>query len=98
MARAETSLMDTLHRALGNEAFKRAAEIVEPEPVLPAIRSPWLSVVDAAKHAGWKCSNDRAPQSFYDLAHQIGSKVNGKWRIHVDDLDTWIRSHGPVSA
>ena len=52
---------------------------------------PWLSVVEAARHAGWPCKNGRAPQSFYDLAKRIGSKFNGKWRIHVDDLDAEIR-------
>lgn len=59
---------------------------------------PWLSVVEAARHAGWPCENGRAPQSFYDLAKRIGSKVNGKWRIHVDDLDAEIRRMAQVSV
>src|SRR6266496_1145325 len=68
--------------------------MVDPE-TMPESQSerhrPWLSVVEAARHAGWPCKNGRAPQSFYDLAKRIGSKVNGKWRIHVDDLDAEIR-------
>jgi hypothetical protein len=74
-----------------------------PDPVTvadsqPAHQRPWLSVVEAARYAGWPCRNGRAPQSFYDLAKRIGSKVNGKWRIHVDDLDAEIRRMAQVSA
>jgi len=58
---------------------------------------PWLSVVDAARYAGWPCTSGRAPQSFYEVAARIGCKVNGKWRIHIDDLETEIRSHGAVA-
>ena len=62
----------------------------EPESVA---RGPWLSVVEAARHAGWRCPNDRAPASFYELAQRIGVKINGKWRVHVDDLDAELRRH-----
>ena len=64
----------------------------------PGHQRPWLSVVEAARHAGWPCKSGRAPQSFYDLAKRIGSKVNGKWRIHVNDLDAEIRRLARVSA
>jgi hypothetical protein len=71
--------------------------VTVPDSV-PERQRPWLSVVEAARHAGWPCKNGRAPQSFYDLAKRIGSKVNGKWRIHVDDLDAEIRRMARVSA
>jgi hypothetical protein len=64
----------------------------------PDHHRPWLSVVEAARHSGWPCQNGRAPQSFYDLAKRIGSKVNGKWRIHIDDLDAEIRRMARVTA
>jgi hypothetical protein len=62
----------------------------EPSSV---VCGPWLSVVDAARHAGWPCPNGRAPASFYVLAARIGVKLNGKWRVHVDDLDAELRRH-----
>jgi hypothetical protein len=57
-------------------------------------RGPWLSVVEAARYAGWQCANGRAPESFYRLARRIGFKLHGKWRIHRDDLDAHIRRCG----
>jgi hypothetical protein len=74
------------------------SSVAVPDPVTvaesqPEHQRPWLSVVEAARHAGWPCRNGRAPQSFYNLAKRIGSKVNGKWRIHVDDLDAEMRRH-----
>jgi hypothetical protein len=69
-----------------------AAKEPPSEPASVA-RGPWLSVVDAARHAGWRCPNDRAPASFYELAKRIGVKINGKWRVHVDDLDAELRLH-----
>lgn len=65
-------------------------ESVEKEDV--AATSPWLSVVQAARHCGWPCRNGRAPASFYELAAHIGYKINGQWRIHIDDLDGYIRA------
>ena len=59
----------------------------------PSHRGPWLTVVEAARYAGWPCPADRAPASFYEIAQRIGVKINGKWRIHVDDLDGEIRRH-----
>jgi hypothetical protein len=55
------------------------------------IGSPWLTVVEAARRAGYECPNDRAPASIYSLAKQIGHKIGSKWLIHVDDLDQAIR-------
>jgi hypothetical protein len=53
--------------------------------------SPWATVVEAARRVGYECRTDRAPQSIYALARQIGHKVGSKWLIHVDDLDRAIR-------
>jgi hypothetical protein len=65
----------------------------QPSEPASLARGPWLSVVEAARHAGWRCPNDRAPASFYELAQRIGVKINGKWRVHVDDLDAELRRH-----
>jgi hypothetical protein len=56
-------------------------------------RGPWLTIVEAARYAGWPCRNGRAPASFYELAQRIGMKLNNKWRIRRDDLDAEIRRH-----
>jgi len=53
-------------------------------------RGPWLSIVRAAEYAGYACENGRAPNSFYRVAREIGHKLNGQWRIHVDELDAYI--------
>ena len=63
----------------------------------PQPGAPWLSVVEAARHAGWPCANGRAPASFYDLAQRVGVKFNGKWRIHRDDLDAEMRRHAVLT-
>lgn len=59
----------------------------------PWHRGPWLTVVEAARYAGWPCPTGRAPASFYEIAQRIGVKLHGKWRIHVDDLDGEMRRH-----
>jgi hypothetical protein len=53
--------------------------------------SPWLSVVEAAKRAGYDCPNGRAPERVYALARQIGRRRGAAWIIHADDLDQAIR-------
>jgi hypothetical protein len=55
---------------------------------------PWLTIVEAAKHLGYACANGRAPNSMYAVADEIGYRVNGRWLIHPDDLDAWVRSQG----
>jgi hypothetical protein len=50
-----------------------------------------LSVVEAAKRAGYECANGRAPERIYTLARQIGRKRGTAWIIHADDLDRAIR-------
>ena len=64
----------------------------DPEGHSRAVASPWLSVVQAARHCGWPCRNGRAPASFYELADRIGYKIHGQWRIHIEDLDGYIRA------
>ena len=56
---------------------------------------PWLTVLDAARHLGYACVNGRAPSTIYEIAQEIGHKVNRRdWRLHVDDLDTYVRRGG----
>lgn len=55
------------------------------------VESPWVGIVDAARYAGYRCPNGRAPGSFYVVAQRIGHKLNGQWRFHRDDLDEYIR-------
>lgn len=56
---------------------------------------PWLTVLQAARHLGYSCSNGRAPNSVYEIAQKIGFRLNERdWRIHVDDLDRYVREHG----
>lgn len=54
-------------------------------------QKPWLTVVEAAQYLGYSCSNDRAPNSVYELARKIGHRFNSHWLIHRDDLDAAIR-------
>jgi hypothetical protein len=60
-------------------------------PVFADGGSPWLTVVEAARRAGYECPNNRAPATIYSLAKQIGRKVGNKWLIHVADFDQAIR-------
>lgn len=60
-------------------------------PVFADRGSPWLTVIEAARRAGYECPNNRAPATIYSLAKQIGRKVGSKWLIHVDDFDQAIR-------
>jgi hypothetical protein len=53
--------------------------------------SPWLTVIEAAKRAGYDCPNGRAPERIYALARQIGRRRGSAWIIHADDLDQAIR-------
>jgi hypothetical protein len=53
--------------------------------------SPWMTVVEAARRAGYECPNGRAPGTIYNLVKQIGRKVGNKWLVHVDDFDQAIR-------
>jgi hypothetical protein len=57
----------------------------------PDGRSPWMTVVEAARRAGYECRNGRAPGTIYNLVKQIGRKVGNKWLVHVDDFDQAIR-------
>jgi hypothetical protein len=53
--------------------------------------TPWMTVVDAARYAGFPCTNGRAPNSFYDIANAIGYRLHGRWLIARADLDAYIR-------
>lgn len=55
--------------------------------------SPWLDIVAAARWLGYPCPNGRAPNSIYAIAQAIGHRINGQWRIHIDELDAYVRSH-----
>ncbi len=56
----------------------------------------WLTIVQAARHLGYACTNGRAPNSVYAIARKIGHQINGHWLIHTDDLDAYVRSGGRV--
>ncbi len=68
----------------------RLAQII-PSPQIHPDASPWLTVIQAARRAGYECRNGRAPATMYGLAKQIGKRVGNKWMIHVSDLDQAIR-------
>jgi len=82
-------------------AMSRPITRVKPDrAVEPSIDSaadsqvgPWLDLVSAARRLGYPCPNGRPPNSFYAIAEEIGHKLNGRWLIHVDDLDAHVRSH-----
>jgi hypothetical protein len=59
--------------------------------------SVWMTVLQAARYVGYPCTNGRAPNSFYTVAKEIGHFFNGKWLIHRDDLDAYIRGERPDS-
>jgi hypothetical protein len=50
-----------------------------------------MTVLEAARYAGYPCDNGRAPNSFYTLAERIGHLFNGRWLIDRDELDAYIR-------
>jgi hypothetical protein len=52
----------------------------------------WLTTVEAARYLGFPCLNGRAPSSIYQIATKIGSRLNGRWLIHPDDLDSYVRA------
>jgi hypothetical protein len=68
----------------------RVAEMISPHNG-NGFDSPWLTVVEAAKRAGYDCPNGRAPERIYALARQIGRRRGSAWIIHADDLDQAIR-------
>lgn len=53
---------------------------------------PWLSVLGAARWLNYPCSNGRAPAGVYEIVQQIGVKLNGRWIVHCDDLDAYVRA------
>jgi hypothetical protein len=55
-----------------------------------------MTVVDAARYAGFPCTNGRAPNSFYKVAEKIAYRFHGRWLIARDDLDAYIRGERPV--
>jgi hypothetical protein len=58
------------------------------ERILPG---PWLNVLGAARWLGNPCINGRAPNSVYAILEEVGGKFNGRWIVHCDDLDAYIR-------
>jgi hypothetical protein len=68
----------------------KVAELISPRNGI-GLESPWLTVVEAAKRAGYDCPNGRAPERIYTLARQIGRRRGSAWIIHADDLDQAIR-------
>jgi hypothetical protein len=68
----------------------RLAELMSPSNGVE-LKSPWLTVVEAAKRAGYECPNGRAPERIYTLAREIGRRRGSAWIIHADDLDQAIR-------
>lgn len=73
-------------RAPGDDAVTAATSRHHNQP-------RWLTIVEAAKYLRLSCPGGRAPTSVYEIAHEIGSRVGGRWLIAADDLDQWIRQH-----
>jgi hypothetical protein len=61
-------------------------------------QSGWLTMVEAARYLRLPCPGGRAPTSVYKIAQEIGSSVGGRWLIHADDLNQWIRRHAQGAA
>lgn len=57
----------------------------------------WLSVVEAQRYTGVAKTTIYAALQTGDLLGSQRGK-NGKWRIHVGDLDTWMRGAARVGA
>jgi hypothetical protein len=66
-----------------------------PSASLAEPSSPWMTVVDAARYAGFPCTTGRAPNSFYAVARKIGYRLHGRWVIARTDLDAYIRGERP---
>ena len=47
-------------------------------------------MVEAARYIGCPCPAGRAPNSIYEIAQEIGAKINGRWLIHRDALDQYV--------
>lgn len=77
------------HQAPGDDAVTAA-------PSGHDHQSGWLTMVEAARYLRLPCPGGRAPTSVYEIAHEIGSRVGGRWLIAADDLDRWVRqqAHG----
>jgi hypothetical protein len=81
--------------ALRNDLTERVMTVKASSSQVPSDISTnrrWLTVLDAARYVGFQCENGRAPNSIYQIATQIGSKLNGRWLIHPDDLDSYVRA------
>lgn len=65
--------------------------------VLAVTDTPWLTVKDAAARA--RCGRasilaalaDESLRGHRPPAKNPGEPQRGRWRIHVDDLDAWLR-------
>ena len=88
--RPESSVSITVPPDLIDALAAKVAELISPRTG-NGLDSPWLSVVEAAKRAGYDCPNERAPERVYALARQIGRRRGAAWIIHADDLDQAIR-------
>jgi hypothetical protein len=86
----EASVAIVVPPALIDVLAARVAELISRRDG-DGFESPWLTVVEAARRAGYACPNGRAPERIYTLARQIGRRRGAAWVIHVDDLDQAIR-------
>jgi len=55
-----------------------------------------MTILDAARYAGFPCLNGRAPNSFYAIAREIGYRFQGRWLVSPVDLDAYIRGERGV--
>jgi hypothetical protein len=59
------------------------------------LASPWLGTTEGAKYA------KRHPKTLLRALRQgelrgfQSKKPNGTWRIHIDDIDAWVRGEKP---
>jgi excisionase family DNA binding protein len=56
----------------------------------PPVVSPWLNVAEAAIYA--KYNKQTISSACRDGSLIASQPLGGKWLIHKDDLDTWIRN------
>lgn len=61
------------------------------------VDSPWMTIIEAAKYA--RSNTKTVGDALRDgslRGYQTGR--GGKWRIHRDDVNAWLRGEDPVSA
>lgn len=60
--------------------------------------SPWLTTRQAATYAGRNPQTVRDALADGELVGYQRTAPNGRWRIHIEDIDAWVRGERPARA